>query len=90
MYFVDMSSSAHIDTKKKDLLVFGKGPTKGLQHILIAEKMYSINFAVTKKKFFVLHYSGANSYLFANGKEIVKFKAKNFAIVVTSLCLRNI
>ena len=44
-----MSSSAHIDNKKKDLLVFGKGPTQGLQHILIAEKMYSINFAVTKK-----------------------------------------
>ena len=27
---VDMSSSAHIDNKKKDILAFGKGPTQGL------------------------------------------------------------
>ena len=25
---VDMSSSAHIDSKKKDILVLGKGPTQ--------------------------------------------------------------
>ena len=46
-----MSSSAHIDNKKKDMLVLGKGPTPGLEHTLTAEKMYSINFAVTKKMF---------------------------------------
>ena len=39
-----MSSSAHIDNKKKDILVFVKGPTQGLEHMLTAEKMYSINF----------------------------------------------
>ena len=43
---VDMSSSAHIDNKKKDILVLGKGPTKGLEHTLTAEEMYSINFTV--------------------------------------------
>ena len=46
IFGVDMSSSAHIDNKKKD--IFGKGPTKGLEHTLTAEKMYSINFTVTK------------------------------------------
>ena len=46
---VDMSSSAHIDNKKKDILVLGKGPTQGLKHTLISEKIYSINFTVTKK-----------------------------------------
>ena len=46
-----MSFSAHIDNKKKDILVLGKGPTQGLEHTLTAEKMYSINFTVTKKKF---------------------------------------
>ena len=46
-----MSSSARIDNKIKDILVLGKGPTQGLEHILIAEKMYTINFTVTKKKF---------------------------------------
>ena len=51
IFGVDMSSSAHIDNKKKDILVLGKGPTQGLEHTLTAEKMYSINFTVTKKKF---------------------------------------
>ena len=46
---------------------------------------------MTKKKFCLsLHYNGANSYLFVNGKEIVKFKAKDSAIVATPLCLGNI
>ena len=45
-----MSSSPHIDNKKKDILVFGEGPTQGLEHTLTAEKMYSINFTVKKKK----------------------------------------
>ena len=45
-----MSSSAHIDNKKKDILVLGKGPTQRLEHTFTAEKMYSINFTVTKKK----------------------------------------
>ena len=53
--------------------------------------MYSINFTVTKKKFCLsLHYNGANSYLFVNGKEIIKFKAKDSNIVPRPLCLGNI
>ena len=53
--------------------------------------MHSINFTVTKKKFCLsLHYNGADSYLFVNGKKIVKFKAKDSAIVAILLCLGNI
>ena len=37
-----------------------------------------------------MHYNGVNSYLFVNGKEIIKFKAKNSAIVASPLCLGNI
>ena len=86
-----MSSSAHIDNKKKDILVLGKGPTQGLEHTLTAEKMYSINFTVTRKKICLnLHYSGANSYFFVNGTEIIKFKAKDSEIAAMPLCLRNI
>ena len=73
-----MSSSIHIDNKKKNILVLGRGPTQGLESTLTAEKMYSINFTVTKKICLSLHYNGANSYLFVNGTEICKFKAKNF------------
>ena len=51
IFGVDMSSSAHIDNKKKDILALGKGPTQGLEHTLTVEKMYSINLTLTKKKF---------------------------------------
>ena len=37
-----------------------------------------------------MHYNGANSYLFINGKKIIKFKAKDSEIVVTPSCLGNI
>ena len=86
-----MSFSAHIDNKKKDNLIPEKGPTQGLEHTLTAEKIYSISFTATKKKLCLsIHYNGANSYLFVNGKEIVKFKAKDFEIVASPLCLGNI
>ena len=67
------------------------GPTQGLEHILTPEKMYSINFTEKNKKFCLsLHYNGANSYLFVNGKEIIKFKAKDSEIVASPLCLGNV
>ena len=37
-----------------------------------------------------MHFDAANSYLFVNGKEIHKFKAKDSEIVVTLLYLGNI
>ena len=76
---------------KKYILVLGKGPTQGLEHTLTAEKMYSINFTVTKKKLCLsLHYKGANSYLVVNDTEIYKYKAKDSEIVPSPLCLWNI
>ena len=51
IFGADMSSSAHIDNKKKDILFLGKGPTQGLEHTLTPEKMYSINLIVTGKVF---------------------------------------
>ena len=91
IFGVDMSSSVHVD-KKKIILIIGKGPTQGSgKHSLTAEKMYSINFMVTRKKYCLsLHYDEANSYLFVNGTEIIKFKAKDSEIVATPLCLGNI
>ena len=38
IFGVDMSSSPHIDNKKKDILVLGKGPTEGLESTLTTEK----------------------------------------------------
>ena len=86
-----MISSTHIDNKKNDILVLGKKTTQGLEHKLTAEKMYSINFTLPKNKFCLsLHYNGVNSYLFVNGTEISKFKAKDFEILVGPICFGNI
>ena len=72
-----MSSSADIDKKKKDKLVVEEGPAQQLEHILTAEKMYSINFTVSRNKFCLsLHYNGANSYLFVNGTKFTNLKQK--------------
>ena len=46
-----MSFSTHIDNEKKEILILRKRPTQGLEHALTAEKMYSINFTVTKNTF---------------------------------------
>ena len=49
----DMSSSVDIDSKKKDMLILGIGPTQG--------------FLSSNKKFYSrLHYNGTNSFLFVN------------------------
>ena len=62
VFGADMSSSAHIDNKKKEIIVLGKGPTQGLEHTLTAEKMYSVNFTVVRKNFcLILHYNEGNS-----------------------------
>ena len=34
IFGVDMSSSSHIDNKKKNILILGKGPTQILEHML--------------------------------------------------------
>ena len=53
--------------------------------------MYSISFTENNKRICLsLYFNGANSYLFVNGKEIYKFKAKDSEIVLNILCLGNI
>ena len=92
IFEADISSSAHVDNKKKYILILGQGPTQGLDGTtLTAEKLYSINFTENNKKFCLsLHYNSDNSYLLVNGKEIHKFKAKDAEIVPNILCLGKI
>ena len=87
---VDMISSPHIDNKKKGILTIGKGPTQGLEYTVTAEKLYSITFREHNKKFcLILRYNGANSYLFVNGTEMIKFKAKYSQIVTIPFLLET-
>ena len=47
-----MSSSIHVDNKKKDILILDESPMQGLDDTkLTAEKMYYINFTEHNKKF---------------------------------------
>ena len=45
IFGVDMSSSTKIDSRKKYILILGKGLTQGLKHTLWTQEMFSINFA---------------------------------------------
>ena len=84
-----MSSSVHVTNRAKSILIIGESLTQGLEDAtLYAEKTYSVNFTAARKKFCLsLHYNGDNSYLFVNGTEIIKFKAKDSEIVANPLCL---
>ena len=83
-----MSSSAHIDNKKKNVLVLGKGPTQGLEHTLSAEKIYSINFTLIKKKVYIIM---EQIVIFLSMvKKFTNLKQKDSEIVASLLCLGNI
>ena len=92
IFWVDISSSVHIDNKGKDILVLGKGQTQGLDYtIFTVEAQYSINFSRSIRKFcFSLHYNGSNSFLFVNITKIYQFKEKDSEIKIYPLCLGNI
>ena len=53
--------------------------------------MYSPNFTVDNKIFCLsLHYKDDNSYLFFNGKEVTKFKAKKSELIKYPMCLGDL
>ena len=57
---------------------------------LYAEKIYSKNFTAVNKKFVLsLHYNSDDSYLFVNGKQELKFKAKDYLIVKKNIMFRK-
>ena len=49
IFGVDMSSSVHVDNKKKDVLILGEGSQQD-DTTLNAENKYLVNFSVTRKK----------------------------------------
>ena len=87
IFVVDMSSSVHIDNKKKDILILGIGPTQGLvDTTLTAENQYSISFSRSNRKFCLsLPYNGNNSCIFVNATRTYQLKAKDSEINKISL-----
>ena len=92
IFGADMSSSVHANNKTRSILVLGKDFIQEIDGTNIyAEKRNPTNFTVHKKKICLsLHYNGGDSYLFVNGKEIYKFKAKDSNILSYPLCLGTI
>ena len=71
----------------------GDGFVKGINDTtLYAEKIYSQNFTQPNKMFVLsLHYNNNDSYLFINGKQELKFKAKpNLVLIEKRLCIGNL
>ena len=70
----------------------GKGFTQGINGTTIyVEKDFYRNFTDFGKKFVLsLHYNSDNSYLFVNGREELKFKAKDDQLVKEKICIGNL
>ena len=81
----------HTNNKANNIYVMGDPFGQGINNTtLYTEQIYSQNFTAVNKKFvFSLHYNGDDSYLFVNGKQELKFKAKDDQIVKEILCLGN-
>ena len=83
IFGVDMSFSKHANNKANNIYVMGKDYIQKINNTKIyAEKMYYRNFTDPGKKFVLsLHYNGNNSYLYVNGNQELKFKAKTDQLV---------
>ena len=92
IFGVDMSFSKHANNKANNVYVMGKDYIQKINNTAIyAEKMYYRNFTDPGKKFVLsLHYNGNKSYLYVNGNQELKFKAKTDQLVKEKLCLGNL
>ena len=75
-------------------MILGKGPPQQIENTTMTGKKENIiNFSAQQNKFsLVLHFNGMNSYLFVNGVEIYKYKAKKgnkFSSVMFGLCFKR-
>ena len=60
-----MSSSVHVDNNNKDILIFGEGPTEGLDDTTLrAVAKYSIIFARPNKRFVLVYTIVESTVLF--------------------------
>ena len=92
IFGADMSSSVHATNRANHIYLMDAGPTQGINDTTIyAENNFYRNFTDPGKKFVLsLHYNGDNSYLFVNGRQELKFKAKTDQLVKEKLCIGNL
>ena len=92
IFGADMSFSVHKTNRENHIYVMGDGFTQGIHDTtLYVEKNYWRNFTDPGKKFVLsLHYNGDDSYLLVNGRQELKFTAKDDQMINEKLCLGNI
>ena len=81
IFGADMSFSVHATNRANHIYLMGDGLTQSIndKKVLMMKK-----FALS------LHYNGDNSYLFVNGRQELKFKAKTDQLVKEKLCIGNL
>ena len=92
IFGADMGFSVHATNRANSIYLMGEGLTQGIHDAtLYVEKNYYRNFTDPGKKFVLsLHHNGDNSYLFVNGRQELKFKAKTDQLVKEKLCIGNL
>ena len=92
IFGADMSFSVHATNSANHIYLMGTGLTQGINDTTIyAEKNFYRNFTDFGKKIVLsLHYNGDNSYLFVNGRQELKFKAKTDQLVKEKLGMGNL
>ena len=84
IFGVDMGFSVQATNRANNIYVMGAGLTQGIHDTTIyAEKNFYRNFTDIGKTFMLsLYYNGDDSYLFVNGRQELKFKAKTDQLVM--------
>ena len=92
IFGVHENSLVHANNKSNNIYVMGDLFVQGINDTTFyAEKIYSQNFTQPSTKFVLsLHYNGDNTYLFVNGKQELKFKAKAESLVKEKLGIGNL
>ena len=92
IFGVHENSVIHANNKANNIFVMGNAFVQGINDTtLYAEKMYSQNFTQPSTKFILsLHHNGGYSYLFVNGKQELKFKAKTESLAKEKLRIGNL
>ena len=92
IFGADMSFSVHATNRSNHIYLMGTGLTQGINDTTIyVEKNFYRNFTDFGKKFVLsLHYNGDISYLFVNGRQELRFKAKTDQLVKEKLCIGNL
>ena len=80
IFGADTSSSVHTTNRANHIYLMGTGLTQGINDTRIYGKKFVLS----------LHYNGDNSYLFVNGRQELKFKAKTDQLVKEKLCIGNL